>query len=260
MLRSRAWLPLLAVLCGSQLGCSFAFTDTLPDGHAGMRYFDCTSTPGLAVADGVFALSSALSAAVVLSDSKQEFEEKNDGASQELAAGVNIVAATVFAVSGVYGILHSEKCRGEKRTLRARYGTVEEGAEGTLQPVERTRRPLPAKQETPPPAAPPSSTPPPPAPAPSSGAQPDAAPPNAAPPSGSPPPATPSEAPPAAAPSGSSPSAAPGSPPAAPPPAPAPPASPPSAAPSPASPPPGASPRAPGTSAPGAAGTAAPAR
>lgn len=171
---------LLAALAHIQTGCSFAFTDTLPDGHAGMQYFDCTNTAGLAVADGVFALSGAVSGVMALTQSKEEFAAENDDADRNLVAGVNIGTAAIFAASGIYGIIHSQRCGDAKRVLEKRFGSAAQTdvAGPPPPPVERTRRPLPQAQ---PAAPPPQPAPPAPGPAPAA--------PATAPPADAPPPA-----------------------------------------------------------------------
>lgn len=171
---------LLAALAHIQTGCSFAFTDTLPDGHAGMQYFDCTNTAGLAVADGVFALSGAVSGVMALTQSKEEFAAENDDADRNLVAGVNIGTAAIFAASGIYGIIHSQRCGDAKRVLEQRFGSAAQTdvAGPPPPPVERTRRPLPQAQ---PAAPPPQPAPPAPGPAPAA--------PATAPPADAPPPA-----------------------------------------------------------------------
>ena len=183
----------LAALASLHAGCSFAFTDTLPDGHAGMQYFDCTNNAGLAVADGVFALSSAISGAVALSQSKAEFAAENDDADRNLVAGANIGMAAVFAASGIYGIIHSERCGDAKRVLRQRFGNAAEPgvAAPPPLPVERTRRPLPGAQPIAPPPAPPATPPTAPTTLPPADAPPPAPPPPAPAEATTPPPAPP---------------------------------------------------------------------
>ena len=60
-------------------GCSFLFADGPPDRHEKMIYFDCTSTPGLEVADGVLGASFALNGISALGQTESEFEDQNDG-------------------------------------------------------------------------------------------------------------------------------------------------------------------------------------
>jgi hypothetical protein len=127
-------------------GCSFLFADGPPARHEKMLYFDCTSTPGLEVADGVFALGSALTGVAALSQSESEFEEQNDGGNRDTVAATNFVVAGVFVSSAIYGIVVTENCSDAKADLRQRI-------------IERERQRTPA----PPPALPPPVAPPPPA-------------------------------------------------------------------------------------------------
>ena len=149
-----------------------------------MLYFDCTSTPGLEVADGVFGLATALAGVQTLSQSEAEYEDNNPDGDRNTTAAVDFVMAGVFAGSAIYGIIVTENCSSAKAELRQRI-------------MERER------QRTKPPSAPPAALPP-------------APPPVVAPPPAEVPPSTGSEAPPPAAPP--PPAALP--PPAAPPPAP----------------------------------------
>jgi hypothetical protein len=111
-----------------------------------MLYFDCTSTPGLEVADGVFALSGALTGIGALSQSESEFEDQNDGQNRDTFAATNFVIAGVFVSSAIYGIVVTENCNDAKADLRQRI-------------IERERQ----RQPAPPPVAPPPAAPPPPA-------------------------------------------------------------------------------------------------
>ena len=61
--------------------------ESVPSDHAKLAYFDCTSTYGLGVADGILALSGGIAAGAALSQSKQEYADKNNGASRNVAAG-----------------------------------------------------------------------------------------------------------------------------------------------------------------------------
>jgi hypothetical protein len=180
----------LSLGCG---GCSFLFADPAPPRHETLLYFDCTSTPGLEVADGVFGLSTALAGVTTLSQSETEYEDDNPDGDRNTAAAVNFVLAGVFAGSAIYGIVVTENCSDAKADLRQRI-------------MERER------QRTKPPSAPPAMLPPAPPP-------PAVAPPAAQPPSGATPaPPGAEQPPPAVAP----PPAAPAAPPAVPPPTPAP--------------------------------------
>jgi hypothetical protein len=113
---------LLAVVAsgGVNAGCSFVFMDTVPTDHEKMPYFDCTSTYGLAVADGMFALSGAIGAGTTLSQSKQDFANKNNGASRNAAAGLDIALAGVTLASGIYGAVQATRCDHAKEELKAR--------------------------------------------------------------------------------------------------------------------------------------------
>jgi hypothetical protein len=104
----------------SSAGCSFTFTDTVPSDHAKMPYFDCTSTYGLATADGLFTLSGAIGAGSILSQSKQDYADKNNGASRNVAAGADIILAGLTAASGIYGAYQATQCNRAKDELRAR--------------------------------------------------------------------------------------------------------------------------------------------
>jgi len=112
-------LPLLA-LGGVNAGCSFTFTETVPPDHAKLPYFDCTSTYGLAVADGFVGLSGAIGAGEALSQSKQDYANKNNGASRNAAAGLDITLAAVSLASGVYGAVQATRCDHAKEELKAR--------------------------------------------------------------------------------------------------------------------------------------------
>jgi hypothetical protein len=109
-----------ASLGGVNAGCSFIFMEGLPADHAKSAYFDCTSTYGLAVADGVVGLSGVIGAGTTLSQSRQEFSDKNNGASRNAAAGVDIALATVLAGSAAYGVVQATRCDRAKEELKAR--------------------------------------------------------------------------------------------------------------------------------------------
>jgi hypothetical protein len=113
-----------------------------------MSYFDCTSTYGLPVADGLFALTGALGAGEALSQSKQAYADKNSGASRNAAAGVDITFAALGAVSAVYGIVQTERCDRAKEALKARIFAP---------PLQRPELPPPVT--APPPTAPPTHAP-----------------------------------------------------------------------------------------------------
>jgi hypothetical protein len=117
--RSIVLLGLLA-LGGANTGCSFIFVDGVPSEHAKLAYFDCTSTYGLSVADGLIALSGGIGAGMALSQSKQEYADKNNGANRNAAAGVNIALAGVLAGSALYGAIQATRCDRAKDDLKAR--------------------------------------------------------------------------------------------------------------------------------------------
>src|SRR5579871_4789520 len=114
MNRTRGWrlevLLAIVALGGGTTGCSFVFTETVPTDHEKMPYFDCTSTYGLAAADGLVALSGAIGAGTTLNQSKQEFADKNSGASRNAAAAVDLVLAGVTLASGIYGAVQATRC------------------------------------------------------------------------------------------------------------------------------------------------------
>ena len=116
-----------------------------------MSYFDCTSTYGLPVADGLFALTGALGAGEALGQSKPAYAAKNGGASRDAAAGIELTLAGLGAVSAVYGIVQSMRCDRAKEDLKARIFAP------TLHRPE-----LPPPAPAPPPTAPPASASPPP--------------------------------------------------------------------------------------------------
>jgi hypothetical protein len=161
-------------------GCSFLFADPPPTRHETMLYFDCTSTPGLEVADGVFGLSSALVGVQTLSQSEAEYEDDNPDGDRNTAAAVNFVLAGVFAGSAIYGIVVTENCNDAKAGLRQRVMERER---------QRTKPPSAPPAMLPPAPPPPAVTPPPAAPPPSTG--PETAPPAPPPPAAAPPPAAP---------------------------------------------------------------------
>ncbi|HVR20825.1 MAG TPA: hypothetical protein VMS65_14040 [Polyangiaceae bacterium] len=165
-------------------GCSFLFADGPPDRHEKMIYFDCTSTPGLEVADGVLGASFALNGISALGQSESEFEEKNDGGNRNAFAATNLVLTGVFVGSAIYGIVMTENCKDAKEDLRRR---VIERETKRARPAAPPPAPSPV---APPPAMPPPAVPAPPAtggetaplPPPPAPAAPAPAPPPAAPP------------------------------------------------------------------------------
>jgi hypothetical protein len=117
-------LRVLAVLTSLTSGCSFIFSSGPPAQHEQMPYFDCTSTFGLPVADGVFALGGAVAAGTTLSQSEAEYKLKNDNkGNRNAAAGINIAMAAVFAASAIYGIVQANRCDTAKGQLRGRIMT-----------------------------------------------------------------------------------------------------------------------------------------
>lgn len=112
-----AWMLALG---GVNAGCSFIFTEGVPPDHAKLEYFDCTSTYGLSVADGLIGLSGGIAAGSALSQSKQTYADKNNGASRNAAAGVDLALTGVLAASAVYGIVQATRCDRAKEGLKAR--------------------------------------------------------------------------------------------------------------------------------------------
>ncbi len=145
----------MLALAGVNPGCSFIFVETPPSDHAKLAYFDCTSTYGLPVADGFIALGGAIGAAAALSQSKQAYADKNNGASRNAAAGADIALAGLLAASAVYGVVQTARCDHAKEELKARI----------MAPALRPPAPLPPPALLPPPAAaplpPPEPVPPP---------------------------------------------------------------------------------------------------
>jgi hypothetical protein len=165
-------LSCVLALGTANLGCSFIFVEGVPADHAKLAYFDCTSTYGLSVADGVIALGGALGAASALSKSKQEYADNNGGANRNAAAGIDIAIAGLLAGSAVYGVVQATRCDRAKDELRARIFAT---------PLRPPAPPPPAFQFPPPqpPAMPaPPLQPQPPAPPPAFPAAPEQAPPN----------------------------------------------------------------------------------
>jgi hypothetical protein len=111
---------LALVLGGLGAGCSFIFMEGPPEDHAKSVYFDCTSTYGLSVADGFFALSGGAAAGAALSQSKQAYADKNSGASRNAAAGVDLTLAVGMAASALYGVVQATRCDRAKEALKAR--------------------------------------------------------------------------------------------------------------------------------------------
>jgi hypothetical protein len=152
----------MLALGGVHAGCSFIFTDGVPPDHAKLEYFDCTSTYGLSVADGVIGLSGAIAAGSALSQSKQVYADKNNGASRNAAAGVDLALTGVLAASAVYGIVQATRCDHAKEELRAR---IFAAPLRPPPPLNFPPGPAPAYQPPPSLPAPEVSVPPPPGPA-----------------------------------------------------------------------------------------------
>jgi hypothetical protein len=178
-MRTSTWrfiaLLWVAALGGINAGCSLIFVEGVPEEHAKLAYFDCTSTYGLSVADGLIGLSGAIGAGTALSQSKQEFADKNNGASRNAAAGVDLALAGLLAGSAVYGIVQVTRCDRAKEELKARIFAPPRrplpppglfpGTEPTLQPPPTVF--VPGRSLPPPPIlTSPSPMPAPPAPAP----------------------------------------------------------------------------------------------
>jgi hypothetical protein len=132
------------VLGGANAGCSFVFSEGPPSDHEKLAYFDCTSTYGLSVADGLIGLSSGIGAGTTLSQSKQDYADKNNGASRNAVAFVDIATAGVLAASAVYGAVQAARCDRAKEELRARI----------LAPPRRLSPPASAAPVPPPPPPP----------------------------------------------------------------------------------------------------------
>jgi hypothetical protein len=192
------------LLCAATLlntaGCSFTFIDGVPDNWREVRYFDCTSTPGLAVADGVIMLSNGVAGVSALTMGKDEYSRKNDGANRNVVAGVSLGLAAVSAASGIYGIIMSENCRHAKEELRERLMPNAEHEQHRLSPPGLSPPLTPPPPETPPPPPASPEAVPQPTLVPDQQFAPENAPPTAAPPAGSPGSAAPTPPPPANAP------------------------------------------------------------
>jgi hypothetical protein len=111
---------LIAALSTLLAGCSFVFGGGPPAEHQQMPYFDCPSTFGLPVADGFFAVSGVAGAAMTFSQSKQEYADKNKNANRDVAGGINVATAVIFAGSAIYGIVQTNRCLAAKEQLKAR--------------------------------------------------------------------------------------------------------------------------------------------
>lgn len=108
------------VLSLGSSGCSLLFADAPPKHHEKMLYFDCTSTPGLEVADGVLGVGGILQGVNTLSTPEAKFERENDGGDRNGAAVAQFVVAGVFVGSAIYGIVVTESCSDAKEDLRQR--------------------------------------------------------------------------------------------------------------------------------------------
>jgi hypothetical protein len=130
-------------------GCSLLFTDAPPKHHEKMVYFDCTSTPGLEVADGVLGVGSILGGVNTLSTPEARFERENDGNDRNGTAAGQFVIAGVFVASAIYGIVVTEGCSDAKADLRQRI--IEREKSRAREPA-RSVPPTPAPLPPPPPA------------------------------------------------------------------------------------------------------------
>jgi hypothetical protein len=111
---------LSVLLLALSSGCSFAFSNGPPAEHAQMPYFDCTSTYGLPVADGVLGIGGVLSAVQTFKLSEDEYARRNSGGKRNVAGGLNLGIAGVYAASAIYGIVQAERCERAKTALKAR--------------------------------------------------------------------------------------------------------------------------------------------
>jgi hypothetical protein len=151
---------LLAALTTVFAGCSFVFGGGPPADHRQMPYFDCPSTFGLPVADGFIAVGGVAGAVMTFRQSKQEYAEKNNKGNRNVAGGINVATAVIFAGSAIYGIVQANRCQTAKDALKARI----------LEPMLRPPSPPPALPRPAPvpappapqlPATPPETAPPP---------------------------------------------------------------------------------------------------
>jgi hypothetical protein len=150
---------LIAALTTLLGGCSFTFAGGPPADHQQMPYFDCPSTFGLPVADGFFAAAGVTAAVTTFRQSKQEFAEKNNKQNRNVAGGINVGMAAIYAASAVYGIVQANRCQAAKDALKARILTP------MLRPPVRPAPPsLPPPPPLPAPEAPPAPETPPAAP------------------------------------------------------------------------------------------------
>lgn len=153
----------LAVFSG---GCSFVFGEGPPADHARLAYFDCVSTYGLPVADGLFALSGVLGASDAFGKSKQQYAADNNGDSRNTVGGTDVAVAAIYTASAAYGIIQAARCQKAKEELEARImrpGPAFRPPSFGAVPVAPAAPPLPPPVMVPPPVAP---APPPPGPAP----------------------------------------------------------------------------------------------
>jgi hypothetical protein len=107
-------------LGGFSGGCSFAFSEGPPTDHARLAYFDCVSTYGLSVADGIFAAGGLIDTVTTFKKSKQAYADDNSGASRNAAGGVDLALTAVYVASGVYGAIQATRCQKAKEDLEAR--------------------------------------------------------------------------------------------------------------------------------------------
>jgi hypothetical protein len=146
----------VAVLTTFFCGCSFVFGGGPPAEHQQMPYFDCPSTFGLPVADGFFATLFTGAAVATFQQSEQEYKDKNKNANRNVAGGIDVATALVFAGSAVYGIVQANRCQAAKEALKARI------MEPILRPAPHPAPPppAPAPPAAPAPTAPPETQPP----------------------------------------------------------------------------------------------------
>ena len=155
-------------------GCSFLFADGPPDRHEKMLYFDCTSTPGLEVADGVFGARDRADRRHRARHERERVRRRKTTAAIGTAfAAVNLVLAGVFVGSAIYGIVVTENCKDAKdRSPAAHHRTRNEtsSCRGSACPLRPPWLRLPPCRRPPsqlrrPPAGETAPLPPPPAPA-----------------------------------------------------------------------------------------------
>jgi hypothetical protein len=156
-------LRLLAAFTALCSGCSFVFGGGPPAEHQQMPYFDCVSTFGLPVADGFSAAGGVIGAVTVFRQSKEEYAAKNNKQNRNVAGGVNIATAAIFASSAIYGIVQANRCQAAKDQLKVRILTpILAPRPSAPPPTPKLPAPVPAPVPAPPETAPPATTTPPP--------------------------------------------------------------------------------------------------